>query len=145
MYGLVLKENIPKVVTSAVFACVGTAGQRCTTLRRLIVHEDLYDEVSSSPIWQVSKCSHNSIIQRLLIPKWINTSSKGVGETKEVLCLDYGQTGRSSWRWHTLRAPSQQGDWQQKHYFTYFFGCFCVLTLNFKRLVLTVTFKQSRT
>ena len=69
MYGLVLKENIPKVVTSAVFACVGTAGQRCTTLRRLIVHEDLYDEVSSSPIWHVSKCSHNSIIQRLLIPK----------------------------------------------------------------------------
>ena len=46
MYGLVLKENIPKVVTSAVFACVGTAGQRCTTLRRLIVHEDLYDEVA---------------------------------------------------------------------------------------------------
>ena len=34
-----------QVVTSAVFACVGTAGQRCTTLRRLIVHEDLYDEV----------------------------------------------------------------------------------------------------
>ena len=33
------------MVTSAVFACVGTAGQRCTTLRRLIVHEDLYDEV----------------------------------------------------------------------------------------------------
>ncbi|MDP8993872.1 MAG: aldehyde dehydrogenase family protein [Pseudomonadota bacterium] len=25
------------------FAAVGTAGQRCTTLRRLIVHEDLYD------------------------------------------------------------------------------------------------------
>ena len=41
-----MKENIPKVVTSAVFACVGTAGQRCTTLRRLIVHEDLYDEVA---------------------------------------------------------------------------------------------------
>ena len=34
------------MVTSAVFACVGTAGQRCTTLRRLIVHEDLYDEVA---------------------------------------------------------------------------------------------------
>jgi aldehyde dehydrogenase (NAD+) len=27
-----------------VFAAVGTAGQRCTTLRRLIVHEDIYDE-----------------------------------------------------------------------------------------------------
>jgi aldehyde dehydrogenase (NAD+) len=25
------------------FAAVGTAGQRCTTLRRLIVHESVYD------------------------------------------------------------------------------------------------------
>ncbi|CAB4058213.1 ALDH7A1 [Lepeophtheirus salmonis] len=37
--------NIDMVITSATFACVGTAGQRCTTLRRLIVHEDVYDEV----------------------------------------------------------------------------------------------------
>jgi L-aminoadipate-semialdehyde dehydrogenase len=27
------------------FAAVGTAGQRCTTLRRLIVHEDIYDDL----------------------------------------------------------------------------------------------------
>ena len=50
-----------KVVTSAVFACVGTAGQRCTTLRRLIVHEDLYDEVCVSLLWClhiVSVASH---------------------------------------------------------------------------------------
>ena len=25
------------------FAAVGTAGQRCTTLRRLFVHDDIYD------------------------------------------------------------------------------------------------------
>jgi len=37
--------DIEMVVRSAVFACVGTAGQRCTTLRRLIIHESLYDEV----------------------------------------------------------------------------------------------------
>ncbi|QQP36683.1 Aldehyde dehydrogenase 7 family_ member A1like, partial [Caligus rogercresseyi] len=37
--------NLDMVVTSATFACVGTAGQRCTTLRRLIAHEDVYDEV----------------------------------------------------------------------------------------------------
>lgn len=33
------------VVMSALFACVGTAGQRCTTTRRLILHEELYDEI----------------------------------------------------------------------------------------------------
>jgi len=37
--------DVSMVVTSALFACVGTAGQRCTTLRRLIIHESIYDEV----------------------------------------------------------------------------------------------------
>ena len=33
------------VLTGAVFGAVGTAGQRCTSTRRLIVHEDHYEEV----------------------------------------------------------------------------------------------------
>lgn len=33
------------VMTGAVFGAVGTAGQRCTSTRRLIVHEDIYDKV----------------------------------------------------------------------------------------------------
>ncbi|XP_031563768.1 alpha-aminoadipic semialdehyde dehydrogenase-like [Actinia tenebrosa] len=33
------------VVPSVLFACVGTAGQRCTTTRRLILHEKIYDTV----------------------------------------------------------------------------------------------------
>lgn len=36
-----LKMSIPAIV----FGAVGTAGQRCTTTRRLIVHENIYDEV----------------------------------------------------------------------------------------------------
>lgn len=32
-------------IETAVFAAVGTAGQRCTSLRRLIVHQDVCDEV----------------------------------------------------------------------------------------------------
>ncbi|HXH17879.1 MAG TPA: aldehyde dehydrogenase family protein [Chitinophagales bacterium] len=32
-------------VRAVVFGAVGTAGQRCTTTRRLIVHESIYDEV----------------------------------------------------------------------------------------------------
>ena len=31
--------QVDMVVRSAVFACVGTASQRCTTLRRLLIHE----------------------------------------------------------------------------------------------------------
>jgi aldehyde dehydrogenase (NAD+) len=33
------------VLTGAVFGAVGTAGQRCTSTRRLIVHESIYDKV----------------------------------------------------------------------------------------------------
>jgi aldehyde dehydrogenase (NAD+) len=32
-------------LTGAVFGAVGTAGQRCTTTRRLIIHESIYDKV----------------------------------------------------------------------------------------------------
>jgi aldehyde dehydrogenase family 7 protein A1 len=52
--------DIDMVVTSAVVACVGTAGQRCTTLRRLILHDDIYDEVLERP-----KKSYASIMTRL--------------------------------------------------------------------------------
>ncbi len=35
-------------LTAAVFGAVGTAGQRCTTTRRLIIHESIYDKVKES-------------------------------------------------------------------------------------------------
>ncbi|MDQ1393407.1 MAG: aldehyde dehydrogenase [Acidimicrobiaceae bacterium] len=39
--------DIDLAVRGIVFAAAGTAGQRCTTLRRLIVHQSRYDEVVS--------------------------------------------------------------------------------------------------
>lgn len=39
-----LKLAVPAVV----FGAVGTAGQRCTTTRRLIIHESIYDQVKDS-------------------------------------------------------------------------------------------------
>lgn len=40
--------NIKNTVIGAVFGAVGTAGQRCTSTRRLIVHEDVYDKVKNA-------------------------------------------------------------------------------------------------
>lgn len=40
--------DIKMTVIGAVFGAVGTAGQRCTSTRRLIVHEDLYDKVKDA-------------------------------------------------------------------------------------------------
>ncbi len=37
--------DLKMVQTAALFSAVGTAGQRCTTLRRLIVHSSVYDQL----------------------------------------------------------------------------------------------------
>ena len=37
--------DLDMVVRGTLFASVGTQGQRCTTARRLIVHESVYDNV----------------------------------------------------------------------------------------------------
>ncbi len=44
--GIIITENadLKMVLTGAVFGAVGTAGQRCTTTRRLIIHENIYDK-----------------------------------------------------------------------------------------------------
>ncbi|MBK7873476.1 MAG: aldehyde dehydrogenase family protein [Saprospiraceae bacterium] len=39
--------NMDVVLTGALFGAVGTAGQRCTSTRRLIIHESIYDEVKT--------------------------------------------------------------------------------------------------
>jgi aldehyde dehydrogenase (NAD+) len=38
------------VLTGAVFGAVGTAGQRCTTTRRLIIHESIYSKITHALI-----------------------------------------------------------------------------------------------
>jgi aldehyde dehydrogenase (NAD+) len=44
---IIISENadLDIAVTGALFGAVGTAGQRCTSTRRLIIHETVYDEV----------------------------------------------------------------------------------------------------
>ncbi len=37
--------DLEMALRAIVFSAVGTAGQRCTTLRRLIVHEDIYEQL----------------------------------------------------------------------------------------------------
>ena len=37
--------DLKLVIPSVLFACVGTAGQRCTTTRRLFIHEKIFDQV----------------------------------------------------------------------------------------------------
>jgi aldehyde dehydrogenase family 7 protein A1 len=36
--------DLDLALKACVFACVGTAGQRCTTMRRIFLHESVYDK-----------------------------------------------------------------------------------------------------
>jgi aldehyde dehydrogenase (NAD+) len=68
--------DLSLVVPSVVFGAVGTAGQRCTTTRRLLIHENIYDEV-------VSKLRHayeqvipgNPLDERVLMGPLVNEAS----------------------------------------------------------------------
>ncbi|MFT4832930.1 MAG: aldehyde dehydrogenase (NAD+), partial [Psychroserpens sp.] len=42
--------DLKMTVIGAVFGAVGTAGQRCTSTRRLIVHESMYDKVKDAVV-----------------------------------------------------------------------------------------------
>lgn len=42
--------DIQMAIMSTVFGTVGTAGQRCTSTRRIIIHEDIYEEVRNKLI-----------------------------------------------------------------------------------------------
>lgn len=42
------QADLKMTIIGAVFGAVGTAGQRCTSTRRLIVHEEIYDQVKNA-------------------------------------------------------------------------------------------------
>ena len=42
--------DLKMTIIGAVFGAVGTAGQRCTSTRRLIIHESIYDKIKSALI-----------------------------------------------------------------------------------------------
>ncbi|PQB05341.1 L-piperidine-6-carboxylate dehydrogenase [Aureitalea marina] len=42
--------DIKMTIIGAVFGAVGTCGQRCTSTRRLIIHEDIYDQVKKAVV-----------------------------------------------------------------------------------------------
>jgi aldehyde dehydrogenase (NAD+) len=60
--------NLEMAVKSVVFGAVGTAGQRCTSTRRIIVHESIYDNVVDK-----LKTAYASVAQKIGNPLDKNT------------------------------------------------------------------------
>ena len=42
--------NVELATRAALFGAVGTCGQRCTSLRRLLIHESIYEEVKTKMV-----------------------------------------------------------------------------------------------
>jgi aldehyde dehydrogenase (NAD+) len=53
--------DIKMTVIGAVFGAVGTAGQRCTSTRRLIIHESIYDKVKDAVVAAYKQLSIGNI------------------------------------------------------------------------------------
>jgi aldehyde dehydrogenase (NAD+) len=97
--------NIPMAVTSTVFGTVGTAGQRCTSTRRIIIHEDIYDDVRDKMVAAYKKIEHkvgNALDENFLvgplIDKWsvelfLNAVEKVQEEGGKVLFGGYKLEG----------------------------------------------------
>ena len=52
--------DLKMTVTGAVFGAVGTCGQRCTSTRRLIIHESVYDKVKDAMVGAYAQLSIGS-------------------------------------------------------------------------------------
>uniref|UniRef100_A0A224XLS1 aldehyde dehydrogenase (NAD(+)) n=1 Tax=Panstrongylus lignarius TaxID=156445 RepID=A0A224XLS1_9HEMI len=78
--------DLEMVAQSVVFACVGTAGQRCTTTRRLILHSQVYDKVLTR-----MKKSFEQVMSRMGDPLDSNTlygplhTKAAVGEYQDII------------------------------------------------------------
>jgi aldehyde dehydrogenase (NAD+) len=79
-----LKMSVPGIV----FGSVGTAGQRCTSTRRLIIHESVYDKVKELLIsaYQQIKIGNpldaNNHMGPLIDPLAVDTYSKAIEQAK---------------------------------------------------------------
>ena len=79
-------------IPGAVFGAVGTAGQRCTSTRRLIVHEDIYDKVKEklSTVYRQLRIGNpldeNNHVGPLIDKDAVNSYLKAIETGKEQGC-----------------------------------------------------------
>ena len=77
---LIVSEHadLDLAIPAIVFGAVGTAGQRCTSTRRVIIHEKVYDEVKNRLIKayeQVSRRIGNPLNEQVLVGPVVDTGA----------------------------------------------------------------------
>ena len=81
--------DLKVVVPGAVFSAVGTCGQRCTSTRRLIIHESVYDKVRDAIVGAYKQIKignpldENNHVGPLIDKDAVNTYLKAIEKAKE--------------------------------------------------------------
>lgn len=87
--------DLPNVLPGIVFGSVGTAGQRCTSTRRLIIHESIYEDVKQKLVSAYKQLrigdplnEHNHVgplIDKGAVKEYLNAIEKVVAEGGNIL------------------------------------------------------------
>lgn len=87
--------DLKMVVPGAVFGAVGTAGQRCTSTRRLIIHEEIYDKVKEALVSAykqikigdpLDQSNHvGPLIDKAAVDMYMNALKEAVAEGGNIL------------------------------------------------------------
>jgi len=70
--------DLPMALSSTVFGTVGTAGQRCTSTRRIIIHESIYEDVKEKLVQAYKKIADkigNPLDEKCLVGPLIDQGS----------------------------------------------------------------------
>jgi aldehyde dehydrogenase (NAD+) len=88
-------SDLKMVLPALVFGAVGTTGQRCTSTRRLIIHEEIYDEVKNALVSAygqlkignpLDESNHvGPLIDQDAVKMYLQAISKGIEEGTNVL------------------------------------------------------------
>jgi aldehyde dehydrogenase (NAD+) len=94
---IILSENanLDLAMIGVVFGAVGTAGQRCTTTRRLIIHESLYEQVKEKLVKAYAQLTIGNpltgnlvgpLIDKAAVNAYLNAIEQVKAEGGNVLC-----------------------------------------------------------
>ncbi len=94
---IILSENanLDLAMIGVVFGAVGTAGQRCTTTRRLIIHESLYEQVKEKLVKAYGQLTIGNpltgnlvgpLIDKAAVNAYLNAIEQVKAEGGKVLC-----------------------------------------------------------
>jgi len=100
--------NLDLAMRAILFGAVGTAGQRCTTTRRLIVHESIYDEMTRRLVRACGQVAiGNPALDKTLMGPLINTQA--VTDMQDALEKVRSQGGKILFGGEKLSGPKFPG------------------------------------